>query len=113
MQYTKEDVAKWLADHIERRENPPLAETLQQIHERTKDNTPLQSRVKIFLHRVDNFAVPLTEAFEGYSHTDRLYAYHLVKGWCSTLVGWDAPSSEYVEGGFDVLMDWVIDRLGV
>jgi hypothetical protein len=112
MSHTKKDLARWLAAHVKRREDPPLVETLQQIHERTKDDTPLQSRVKVFLHRVDNFAVPLSEQFDENSPT-RLYVYHLVKGWCSTLVGWDAPSSEYVEGGFDVLMDYVIDRLQV
>ncbi len=108
----KEQIAEWIAAHVERREDPPVVETIQQIHERTKNDTPLQTRVKVFLHRVDNFAVLLSEQFDENS-TPRLWIYHLVKGWASTLVGWDAPRSEYIEGGFDVLMDYVIERLKV
>lgn len=108
---TEEQLAQWLADYLERRDNAPVVETLQQIHERTKDDTPLQSRVKVFLHRVDNFAVRIADDLDDY--TGRLCVYHLVKAWCSTLVGWDAPKDEYIEGGFDVLMDYVIERLKV
>jgi hypothetical protein len=108
---TADDIKRWVHDHVERSANPPLAETVSEIHERTKDNTPLQNRVMNFLHYLDNFAVRITDGLD--SHTDRLMVYHLVKAWCSTLVGWDAPKSEYVDKGFDVLMDYAIERLKV
>ena len=111
MPHTTDDIKRWIHDHVERRANPPLVETIGEILERTKDDVPLQKRVKGFLHGIDQFAVPLADQLD--DSLQRLWVYHLVKGWASVVVGWDAPNSEYVEDGFDLLMDYAITRLKV
>lgn len=110
-QYTSEDIARWLHDHIEQRAAALSVERLERIWCRVKDKPPLQNRVDAFLHAVDNFAVPLAGCLDRTQH--RRILYHIVKLWASTLVGWDAPKSEYVEHGFDVLMDYAIEQLKV
>lgn len=113
--HTKEELAGWLVDYIEHLSTGPTFDLETDCTQRAMNLPGLHRRVKIFLFRLNRFAVPLADALD--PNHDRLQArlgvYYLVKAWASTLVGWDAPASEYIEGGFDVLMRYVIDQLQV
>jgi hypothetical protein len=111
-EHTKEELAEWVRLHAEKRAQG--AQTLSAFYNKPKP--ALQNRVNIFLHRFDNFATQIIdgdEMSEDRQDLNRLYIYNIFKGWASALVGVDAPPSDVILGGYDVLIGYVTQRLGL